>query len=247
MNEDKVSFGFKKVFKNEKYKLVKDVFDSVAPVYDRMNDLMSFGVHRVWKDNFTDQIIKNNPKNLLDVGGGTGDIAFRCLAKKPSLDAYVTDINYKMLQEGLKKSYDLGLFNKVDFITSNAEKLPFKNDSFDAYSISFCIRNVTDIPKALSEAHRVLKKSGKFYCLEFSHVDNAVLSKAYDLWSFKVIPQIGNLVAKNKAAYTYLSESIRKFPKVEEFKKMIEQAGFKSVTYNTLSFGIAAIHIATKV
>lgn len=245
-NDKKVDFGFKKVFAKDKSKLVGEVFDNVSNVYDIMNDVMSLGIHRLWKKEFCDSIIKNSPSYLLDVGGGTGDITFRCIKKQPEMKVMSLDINKNMLYKGRERSFDNGCFNKVQWVVANAENLPLKDNQFDAYSIAFCIRNVTDIDKALKEAHRVLRRGGKFYCLEFSKVNNEMLSKLYKLWSFNVIPKLGGMIAKNKSAYEYLVESIQKFPAPTEFSNMIEQAGFKHVEYKPLSFGVACIHTATK-
>ncbi|MCL2567478.1 MAG: bifunctional demethylmenaquinone methyltransferase/2-methoxy-6-polyprenyl-1,4-benzoquinol methylase UbiE [Alphaproteobacteria bacterium] len=240
------NFGFKKVPFKEKAKLVKDVFDGVANNYDLMNDAMSLGIHRLWKKEFVKIIMQSNPKTLLDVGGGTADISLEFI-EHGGKKAYVVDINENMLLKGKDKSLNKGYVSSLDFICANAEELPFKDSSMDAYATAFCIRNVSDIPKALAEAYRVLKPNTKFFCLEFSHVENQHIAKAYDLWSFKAIPQIGRHIAKNEDAYQYLVESIRNFPSQEEFANMIRNAGFKSVGYKNLSFGIACIHYAEKI
>lgn len=246
MNEEKTNFGFKKVPVSEKRKLVKNVFNEVAPVYDLMNDLMSLGIHRIWKTEFVKIILENNHNKVLDVGGGTGDIAFKLKEKNNKLDTYVFDINKQMILKGKERALDLGYLNSISWILGNAENLPFKDNTFCAYSTAFCFRNLTSISKALKEAYRTLRKGGKFYCLEFSKVDNDALAKLYKLWSFKVIPIIGELMAKNKNAYKYLVESIDKFYAPLDYKILIEEAGFSNVTYKPLSFGVSAIHMAVK-
>ena len=238
-------FGFKNVKMSEKAKLVKDVFDSVSSKYDIMNDIMSMGVHRIWKHELISMLNPSQTHTLLDVGGGTADIPLSFL-RKGGTKCIVVDINYEMLKEGLKKALNHGYTSSIDFITADAEHLPFKNEITPCYSISFCIRNVTNINNALLEAYRVLEKGGKFFCLEFSTVNNPILSKAYDVWSFKVIPHIGKYIAKNQEAYEYLVESIRKFPPQEEFANMIRNAGFKNVGFKNLSGGIATIHYGEK-
>lgn len=240
------NFGFKKVPFKEKSKLVKDVFDGVASNYDLMNDAMSLGVHRLWKKELIKMINPKQAKTLLDVGGGTADISLDFI-KQGGEKAYVVDINHNMLKVGKEKSLNNGYISSLDFICANAEELPFVDETMDCYNTSFCIRNVTNIQKALDEAYRVLKPGAKFFCLEFSKVDNELISKAYDIWSFKAIPKIGEHIAKNKEAYQYLVESIRKFPSQEEFANMIRESGFKSVGYKNLSFGISCIHFAEKI
>jgi demethylmenaquinone methyltransferase/2-methoxy-6-polyprenyl-1,4-benzoquinol methylase len=242
-------FGFKKVDWFEKTSLVKDVFDSVASKYDIMNDLMSFGIHRKWKYDFLQYILENNPKTLLDVGGGTADIAISFINAGKEYEkkkCYVVDINHKMLAKGLEKSINAGILSSLDFICANAEELPFKDNSMDCYASAFCLRNVTDLPRALQEAYRVLKPGGKFFCLEFSKVNNPYLSKVYDAWSFLVIPKMGQFITGNAKAYEYLVQSIRKFPDQEEYLKIIKDAGFKSVGYNNKTFGVATIHYGEK-
>lgn len=234
-------FGYRTVGENEKADLVAGVFSSVASKYDLMNDLMSLGVHRLWK---ADLIEKLNPRpgmKLLDVGGGTGDIAFRFLQAGGG-EVTVYDINPEMLDVGRDRAIDKGYLTGIDFMEGDAEKLPFADGTFDAYTIAFCIRNVTHIEKALSEAHRVLKPGGHFLCLEFSHVEVAGLDKIYDAYSFSILPRLGQLVAGDKDSYEYLAQSIRKFPKQKEFAQMIEQARFNVVSYENLSGGISAIH-----
>ncbi len=239
------SFGFEKVTSNQKRFLVDEVFSDIANKYDLMNDLMSFGVHRLWKDEFCG-MIPNLAGTMLDVAGGTGDIAFRIKsnAKKQNKDPYiiVCDINQEMLKVCRDKAIDKNILKKLDLIVGDAEKLPFQDNSFDYYTIAFGIRNMLSIEKTLKEAYRVLKPTGKFLCLEFSKIQNDIIRPLYDLYSFNLIPTIGNLVAKNQGAYKYLAESISLFPDQEDFKTMIQTAGFSDVKYKNLTFGIAAIH-----
>jgi ubiquinone/menaquinone biosynthesis methyltransferase len=249
-----VDFGFKKVAMEEKAKLVRGVFDNVAPKYDLMNDLMSGGMHRMWKDkmvrevDFTDC---NKDYKILDVAGGTGDIAFRILqkAKKNQIktEIEISDINTEMLEVGKERALDRNFFSQLKFTAADGQNLPFADNSFDFYTIAFGIRNFTDVSKGVSEAFRVLKPGGKFICLEFSQVNNLVLSKIYNLYSFNIIPKIGKLVVKDEASYQYLVESIKKFPNQEKFKKIIIDAGFKNVRYQNLSFGTVAIHVGQKI
>ncbi len=252
MVQDKVDFGFKKVATSEKSHLVKEIFSNVAKKYDLMNDLMSVGIHRVWKNKMIEEIIISNPKQtykIIDVAGGTGDIAFR-IAKKfreqnVECEIDVVDINQEMLDVGKARAVDYNLFRDLKFTCCDGEDLCFSDESFDFFTIAFGIRNFTNVELALSEARRVLKKGGKFICLEFSKVNDFFLQKFYDFYSFKVIPKIGEIVLGDKNSYQYLVESIRKFPSQDEFKKMIEEAGFKNVSYKKLSFGTAAIHVGT--
>jgi demethylmenaquinone methyltransferase/2-methoxy-6-polyprenyl-1,4-benzoquinol methylase len=222
------------------------VFSKVAERYDLMNDLMSGGLHRLWKSDFVSML--NPPKGdtsfrLLDVAGGTGDIAMRALAAGgPQTTAVICDISPEMLDVGRRRVADAGLSDRITLIEGNAEELPFADRSFDAYTISFGIRNVTHIDKALSEAYRVLKTGGHFLCLEFSEVQVPILDRIYDFHSFEVIPRLGQLTAGDAQPYQYLVESIRKFPKQERFAEMIRTAGFQNVTYRNLTGGIAAIH-----
>lgn len=240
-------FGYKKVSPDEKTRLVVDVFDSVADNYDLMNDLMSGGIHRLWKNRFVALMHPRASKSLLDVAGGTGDIAFRYRAAAgKNAEITVCDLNAEMLKVGRARAIDRGYLKGFDWAEGNAERLPFEDDSFNIYSIAFGLRNVTRIDDALREAHRVLKPGGQFFCLEFSHVKNPALRKAYDAFSFHIIPKIGQVVAKDRASYQYLVESIRQFPKQEELRERLETAGFEQTRVIDLSGGIAAIHIGTK-
>lgn len=244
-------FGQKEVDKNEKDPLVSRVFSSVAPNYDLMNDLMSLRLHRYWKKMFISEI-PNFRGKLLDVAGGSGDIAGlyikQALEYSNSVpDVTLLDINQDMLAQGEKNLEPLKTRATISFQCASAEDLPFPDNSFDYYTISYGIRNVTDIPKALSEAFRVLKPGGKFLCLEFSHVNNSVLSKFYDLYLTHAIPFLGDKVAKDRDAYIYLAESIKGFPTQEKFMHMIEESGFIQVKYKNLSFGVTAIHSGYKI
>jgi demethylmenaquinone methyltransferase/2-methoxy-6-polyprenyl-1,4-benzoquinol methylase len=245
-------FGFKQVDENQKSSLVKGVFSSVASKYDVMNDFMSAGMHRLWKDKMVKEIkfFPNQHYQTIDVAGGTGDIAFRILKKSRENNANVkievADINAEMLAVGKDRAVDKNLFAQLNFNCCDGEKLPYEENQFDYYTIAFGIRNFTNVQNGLNEAFRVLKPGGKFICLEFSQVNNLPLAKLYDLYSFNLIPKIGKIVAKDEASYQYLVESIRKFPNQENFKKMIEKAGFKNVGYTSLNFGVVAIHIGWK-
>jgi len=239
-------FGFRDVDLNQKQTLVNDVFHSVAKRYDLMNDLMSAGMHRVWKDAMI--VALNPPRNdapfaLLDVAGGTGDISFRAAkASGQGFRATVCDINTEMLAVGRERAIAQHLDDRVTFTEGNAERLTFADKSFDAYTIAFGIRNVPRIPLALAEAYRVLKPGSRFLCLEFSAVDVPGLDKIYDTFSFKVIPQLGKAVTGDAESYQYLVESIRKFPKPNAFADMIRAAGFARVKHEVMSGGIVALH-----
>lgn len=249
--QDTTHFGFKTVSKGDKAKMVRGVFDSVAASYDVMNDLMSMGVHRLWKNAMVDWLNPQPGWDVLDVGGGTGDIAFRILDKVAqkggAAHVSVCDINAEMLKVGRARSIDNNRLEGLSWLCGNAESLPVPSKSVDAYTIAFCIRNVTDIAAALKDAHRVLKPGGRFLCLEFSEVVLPVLDKIYDLYSFKLLPEIGAVVAKDRESYQYLAESIRRFPAQETFADMIREAGFAQVTYRNLSGGIAALHSGWRV
>ncbi len=237
--------------REEKANLVKEIFSNVAEKYDLMNDLMSAGVHRIWKNKMIEEInFKNDSNRIIDLAGGTGDIAFRIAKKAQSKNIQckidVVDINQEMLDVGKNRAVDRNLFSDLTFTCCDGEKLCFENETFDFFTIAFGIRNFTNIDLALKEAYRVLKPNGKFICLEFSKVNDYFLQKFYDAYSFKVIPKIGEVILKDRESYQYLVESIRKFPSQDDFKKMIEEAGFKNTRYQNLSFGIAAIHVGEK-
>ncbi|MBL4800939.1 MAG: bifunctional demethylmenaquinone methyltransferase/2-methoxy-6-polyprenyl-1,4-benzoquinol methylase UbiE [Emcibacter sp.] len=247
--EETTHFGFKTVDKQAKQGMVRNVFDSVAEKYDIMNDVMSGGLHRLWKNDMI-RVLRPEPGHkLLDVAGGTGDIAFRFLdaAEKrensDSIAAEVTvcDINAEMLKVGRDRAIDRGILRNIEWVCGNAECLSFPNNSFEAYTIAFGIRNVTNIDKALAEAHRVLKPGGRFLCLEFSKVHTPLLKKIYDTYSFHLLPRFGEMITGDRESYQYLVESIRQFPSQEKFKTMIEDAGFKRVTYRNMTGGVVAL------
>ncbi len=245
-SEQDVAFGYRRVGENEKQGLVNEVFSKVAERYDQMNDLMSVGLHRLWKDDFVAML--NPPRNTqafhqLDVAGGTGDIAFRVIqAGGPNVRVTVADISPEMVREGKRRAAAGGMQDSCYFSVGNAENLAFPDKHFDAYTIAFGIRNVTHVDRALAEAYRVLRPGGRFMCLEFSHVDIPLLERIYDAYSFTVIPAVGKAVTGDGHPYRYLVESIRTFPKQEAFKAMIEAAGFARVSYRNLTGGVVAIH-----
>ncbi|XP_059171699.1 2-methoxy-6-polyprenyl-1,4-benzoquinol methylase, mitochondrial-like [Physella acuta] len=276
-------FGFQSVTEEEKEHKVYEVFENVASKYDLMNDAMSAGIHRVWKDTFIERFAPSPGTKLLDVAGGTGDIAFRFLryvgtptlgssdSVEKSQDAlnntctvsessdYITDpdhngshvtvcdINQAMLDVGKDKAKDMGYTSGISWVKGNAEMLPLPDNSFDAYTIAFGIRNCTHVQKVLNDAYRVLKPGGRFMCLEFSEVKNPLLRSVYDNYSFQVIPVMGQIIAGDWKSYQYLVESIRQFPNQEDFAQMIKTAGFRMVQYENLTFGVAAIHSGFKV
>lgn len=244
------NFGYKKVPLDEKEGMVKDLFSQVSTKYDLMNNLMSFGIHNIWKDTLISNIHNLNGK-LLDVAGGTGDIAFRLYKKaiKSNIVPNITiaDINPEMLKIAKDKAINNNMLFGIDFVECNAEKLPFDDNSFDYYTISFGIRNVTNIDLVLQEAYRVLKPFGKFICLEFSKINNSLLETLYKAYSFNIVPIIGKIITSNEEAYKYLVESIDLFPDQNTFQSMIEEEGFKNVKYQNLSLGIASIHTAYKI
>ncbi|XP_004506961.1 2-methoxy-6-polyprenyl-1,4-benzoquinol methylase, mitochondrial isoform X1 [Cicer arietinum] len=260
------SFGFKQVHEEEKARLVGDVFTSVAANYDTMNDLMSAGLHRLWKERLVSMLNPFLGMKHLDVAGGTGDVAFRILDNinkvkqsgirnrfqdglEEETQIYVCDINPNMLNVGKQRATEKGYGEdgSLVWVEGNAESLSFQNDSMDGYTIAFGIRNVTHIEKVLSEAHRVLKPGGRFLCLELSHVSLPIFKELYDLYSFSVIPRVGELVAGDRESYQYLVESIRRFPPQEKFASMIADAGFQKVEYENLVGGVVAIHSGLKI
>ena len=246
--KDTTHFGFKTVLSSDKASLVQDVFTNVASNYDLMNDVMSLGVHRMWKDALMDWLNPQPGQHLLDVAGGTGDISFRFIKRAKGLaKATVLDMTEAMLVEGQKRSEAENLAAGLDWVCGDAMLLPFKNNSFDVYTISFGIRNVTDIKKAIAEAYRVLKIGGRITVLEFGQIPDDLLQKIYNKYSFNVIPQLGKLIVGDKKSYQYLVESIRKFPKQDDFAKLLKFEGFENVRYRNMSFGIAAIHSGWKV
>ena len=244
--EKQADFGFRRVPLGDKQALVDDVFHSVARRYDLMNDLMSGGLHRAWKDAVVTAI--NPPKSdrhfaLLDVAGGTGDVSFRAIEVGGTRTrATVADINAEMLAVGRERAYARGLDDAVTFVDANAEALPFADRSFDVVSIAFGIRNVPRIDVALAEMHRVLRIGGRFLCLEFSNVDVPGLDALYELYSFNVVPAIGRAVVGDAEPYRYLVESIRRFPRRNAFAEMMGAAGFRRVSHRLMSGGIVALH-----
>ncbi len=247
MTENKTThFGFQDVPEAEKAGMVHGVFSRVASKYDVMNDLMSVGIHRIWKDAMMDWLAPRSGQRLLDVAGGTGDVAFRFLKRAPGASAVVCDMTEPMLIEGRKRAEADKLAERLDWVVGDAMALPFADSSFDVYTISFGIRNVTDIPAALREAHRVLRPGGRLMVLEFSRIPNDLMQKAYDLYSFNVIPAMGQIVAGDRASYQYLVESIRRFPDQDSFAAMIAEAGFGQVKYRNLTMGVAALHSGWK-
>ncbi|GGE22169.1 ubiquinone/menaquinone biosynthesis C-methyltransferase UbiE [Aureimonas endophytica] len=245
------SYGFSTVSGvEEKQARVNDVFHRVAERYDLMNDLMSGGLHRAWKSAMVGWLAPSRRPGwrFVDVAGGTGDIAFRIVeASGGQASGTVLDINASMLAVGAERAVKRGLAERLAFVEGNAEALGLPDDTFDAYTIAFGIRNVPRIDLALAEAYRVLKPGGRFLCLEFSEVDLPGLDKLYDLWSFKAIPAIGGAIAKDRDSYQYLVESIRRFPNQANFAAMIRKAGFERVQHRNLTGGIAAIHSGWKI
>ena len=247
---DETHFGYASVPLAEKQGRVDDVFHKVAGRYDVMNDLMSAGLHRVWKDVLVSMVKPSRGGSFhhLDVAGGTGDVAFRVAqAGGPQTHVTLLDINGDMLGVGKRRAAQRGLGARLDFVEANAEALPFPDRSFDAYTVAFGIRNVPRIDVALQEAHRVLRFGGRFLCLEFSQADVPLLDRAYDAFSFSAIPAIGKVVAGDGAPYRYLVESIRRFPNAERFRQMIEAAGFARASFTRLTGGIVAIHSGWKI
>ncbi|XP_050219815.1 2-methoxy-6-polyprenyl-1,4-benzoquinol methylase, mitochondrial [Mercurialis annua] len=259
------SFGFKEVREEEKSRMVSNVFSNVASNYDRMNDLMSGGLHRLWKDRLVSKLNPFPGMKHIDVAGGTGDIAFRILETVNSIrykavqdpqndhlqeetQIYVCDINPNMLNVGRKRSIERGFREdkSLVWVEGDAEALNFPDNSMDGYTIAFGIRNVTHIEKVLAEAHRVLKRGGRFLCLELSHVEVPVFKELYEYYSFSVIPALGELVAGDRGSYQYLVESIRRFPPQDKFASMIADAGFQKVEYENMVGGVVAIHSGLK-
>ena len=240
-------FGTEAVTPDEKTRKVLGVFTSVAEKYDLMNDVMSFGVHRLWKDRFVELVRPRAGERILDVAGGTGDIAFR-MHKATNGQAAITvsDINPDMLAVGQDRAIDRGIIDGMDWVVGNAENLPFENGSFDAYTIAFGLRNVTHIDRALADAYRLLKPGGRFCCLEFSQVQDKVLDTVYQQFSTHIIPRMGAIIANDRDSYQYLVESIRKFPTQAQLARRLKSAGFDAVRVVNLTGGIAAIHIADK-
>ena len=236
------NFGYSKVTTKEKTKLVQKVFSDVANNYDLMNDVMSFGAHRLWKKSFIDIVNPSLGDKIIDVGSGSGDLVLEILKRDLNLKIDMVDLNKPMLLEGKKRIKN----NNVKFFQQNAESLNFLDNTYDKYLISFCLRNVTDIDQSFKEAFRILKPGGQYYCLEFSRPNSFVLANIYSYYKSNIIPTFGKIFSNNRDAYNYLNESIDLFPKQDELKKRIKSAGFKSVKYTNLFDGIVSIHTGYK-
>ncbi|CCE25204.1 bifunctional demethylmenaquinone methyltransferase/2-methoxy-6-polyprenyl-1,4-benzoquinol methylase UbiE [Methylotuvimicrobium alcaliphilum] len=247
-NENTTHFGFKQVAKEEKVQMVRSVFDSVAGKYDIMNDLMSFGIHRIWKRIAVQLSNVRSGESVLDLAGGTGDLTMlfeKRVGKKGQV--VLADINAEMLRNGRDRLIDHGIIGNIRFAQVNAECLPFEDNSFDCVCIGFGLRNVTDKDAALRSMYRVLKPGGRVIVLEFSHPTDKLTEKVYDFYSFNLMPKIGKFVAKDEESYRYLAESIRMHPKQDELKKMMENAGLERCEYFNLSQGIVAVHRGYKI
>ena len=240
-------FGFETVAEDEKAGRVQGVFNSVAGKYDIMNDVMSVGIHRIWKEAMMDWLAPRSGQKLLDVAGGTGDIAFKFLKRAGSGHATVLDLTEPMLTEGRKRAEAGKMADGLDWVVGDAMALPFENSTFDVYTVSLGIRNVTRPQDALAEAYRVLKPGGRLMVLEFSQLPNDALQKLYDLYSFNVIPQMGKMIVGDRDSYQYLVESIRKFPDQETFLAMVRDAGFENTKYRNLTMGVTALHSGWKI
>jgi demethylmenaquinone methyltransferase/2-methoxy-6-polyprenyl-1,4-benzoquinol methylase len=247
MDEKTTHFGFETIPEDAKAGKVQGVFSSVASRYDVMNDAMSLGIHRIWKDAMMDWLAPRPGQRLLDVAGGTGDISFRFLKRAGSGHATVCDLTEPMLVEGRKRAEAAQMAGQLDWVVGDAMALPFADNSFDVYTISFGIRNVTRPQEALAEAYRVLKPGGRLMVLEFSKIPTPVLQWAYDRYSFNLIPAMGQLIANDRDSYQYLVESIRRFPDQETFLGMVREAGFEQAKYRNLTMGIAALHSGWKI
>lgn len=245
--EEKTHFGFRSIPKGEKADRVRDVFVGVSSRYDLMNDLMSGGMHRVWKTAMVDWLAPRQDQRILDLAGGTGDIAFRILERQPHASLTVLDLTEEMLARGRERSARPGAGADISWIAGSADALPFAGGSFDACTVAFGIRNFPDIAAALAEMHRVLRIGGRVLILEFGHVEIGGLSELYDRYSFGVIPGMGRLVLNDRDSYRYLVESIRRFPHSGQFSEMIAAAGFGNVAVRNMAFGIASIHSGWKI
>ena len=245
--EKTTHFGYTEVPEAEKAGRVQGVFSSVASRYDVMNDVMSMGIHRIWKDAMMDWLAPRAGQRLLDVAGGTGDISFRFLKRAGHAHATVLDLTEPMLIEGRKRAEAERLADSLDWVVGDAMALPFEDNSFDVYTISFGIRNVTRPQEALNEAYRVLKPGGRLMVLEFSQIPNDGLQKLYDMYSFNVIPQMGQMIANDRDSYQYLVESIRNFPDQDTFLGMVQTAGFENAKYRNMTMGVACLHSGWKI
>lgn len=247
-NEQKTThFGFETIDASEKAGRVHGVFSSVASKYDIMNDVMSVGIHRLWKDAMMDWLAPREGQKLLDVAGGTGDISFRFLKRAPNAHATVFDMTQGMLDAGKTRAEASEMADKLDWVCGDAMALPFADNSFDVYTISFGIRNVAEPQVALDEAYRVLRPGGRLMVLEFSHIPNEMMQWVYDQYSFNIIPPMGKMIADDRDSYQYLVESIRKFPKQDAFLSMVKKAGFENAKFRNLSMGIACLHSGWKI
>ena len=242
-NQNNVDFGYKSVKKSDKQILVNNVFNSVAQKYDLMNDITSFGIHRSWKNSLINWLAPQKSQKLADIAGGTGDISHKFLNAGGN-SAHIFDINKEMIEVGKQKFRNI---DSLEWSIASAENIPALDNSFERATMSFGLRNITDRNKSLEEIYRILKPGGRFICLEFSHVENEFLKKLYDLWSFNMMPLIGDRVTGNKEAYKYLVESIRKFPTQAELSQMFSNVGFSRVRYRNLSNGIVAMHSGWKI
>lgn len=246
MNEKTTHFGFETVPEAEKAGKVRDLFGAVASKYDVMNDVMSMGIHRIWKEAMMDWLAPRAGQKLLDVAGGTGDISFKFLKRAGHGHATVCDITESMLVEGRKRAEAGAMAESLDWVVGDAMALPFADNTFDVYTISFGIRNVTRPYEALTEAYRVLRPGGRLMVLEFSQLPTPAMQWAYDKYSFNVIPAMGQLIANDRDSYQYLVESIRKFPDQETFLQMVKDAGFENAKYRNMTMGVAVLHSGWK-
>lgn len=252
-HRDTAAFGFRDVAAEQKAPLVRGVFESVAGRYDLMNDLMSGGIHRLWKRAMIDRLHPRGGQQFIDVAGGTGDVAFRILDRVEAAGSagrarvVICDLTLTMLAIGRDRAMNRGLLRGLEWIGGDAERLPFADRTFDGYTVAFGLRNMTRLDGALTEARRVLRPGGRFLCLEFSHVALPILDRLYDLYSFRILPALGQVVAHDRFAYQYLVESIRRFPKQDELTRLIAAAGFDHVACRNLTGGIAALHSAWRI
>lgn len=247
MTDKTTHFGAQTILEDEKAGKVRSLFTEVANKYDVMNDVMSMGIHRIWKEAMMDWLAPRPGQKLLDVAGGTGDVSFKFLKRAGHGHATVCDLTEGMLIEGRKRAEAEAMPDSLDWVVGDAMDLPFEDSTFDVYTISFGIRNVTRPQVALNEAYRVLKPGGRLMVLEFSQLPNPMMQKAYDLYSFNVIPQMGHMIANDRDSYQYLVESIRNFPDQETFLGMLRIAGFENAKYRNLTMGIAALHSGWKI
>ena len=247
MTDKTTHFGTQTIREDEKAGMVRDLFSDVANKYDVMNDVMSMGIHRIWKEAMMDWLAPRAGQKLLDVAGGTGDVSLKFLKRAGHGHATVCDLTEGMLIEGRKRAEAEALQDSLDWVVGDAMDLPFEDSTFDVYTISFGIRNVTRPQEALNEAYRVLKPGGRLMVLEFSQLPNPMMQKAYDLYSFNVIPRMGQMIANDRDSYQYLVESIRNFPDQDTFLGMVSSAGFENAKYRNMTMGIAALHSGWKI